>query len=483
MTGERGKQVKEDQKTLTADEIDTIGEVFNISMGAAATAVSTMLERQVLITTPHTSLTQLLDVDFSALEPAIVVKINYIKGLSGTNIIVIRRRDMGVILDLLMGNDFTGSEEYEFDEMSMSAACEVMNQMMGASATAMSEMIHSPINISTPTALLVERSSEVHRIFEEMNQEETVVAISFKMSIKETLDTTFSCILPLSLSRTIVQAVNGEEEVPEPPLVQVAPPAAQSAPPPMQPTPPPVQPTPPPVQPTPPPVQPTPPPVQPTPPPVQPTPPPMQPTPPPAQPTPPPVQPTPPPVQPQSTWAPIPDAAQLPPDMQPGAYPYPPTYQQPYDPATPYMPYQQQPYPQQPYPRPYPGPYGQHPDPQNGRYLTPTLNVRQAEFPEFPPNPSAAPGFSSNMNLLMGVKLEVSVVIGRAKQKIKDVLELGQGSVIELDRQTGSPAEIVVNGQLLAYGDVVVVGDNFGIRITDIVGTRELIDSLEKNNK
>ena len=431
---------------LTADEIDAIGEVLNISMGAAATAVSTMLERQVVITTPHTSQSQLLNVDFSSLEPAIVVKINYIKGLTGTNIIVIRRRDMGVILDLLMGNDYTGTDEYEFDEMSMSAACEVMNQMMGASATAMSEMINTPINISTPTALLVESSGEVHRIFEELNQEETVVSVSFKMMIKETLDTTFSCIMPLSLSRTIVQAVNGEEDVSVPSPAQPTPPPAQPAPPPMQPTPPPMQPAPPPVQ-----------------------------------PTPPPMQPVPPQMQPQSPRAPMPDVAQLPPDMQP-AYPYPPAYQQPYDPAAQYMPYQQ-PYPQQPYPRQYPGQYGQYPEPQNGRYLTPALNVRQAEFPDFSPPASATPGFSSNMNLLMGVKLEVSVVIGRAKQKIKDVLDLGQGSVIELDRQTGSPAEIVVNGQLLAYGDVVVVGDNFGIRITDIVGTRELIDSLEKNNK
>ena len=61
----------------------------------------------------------------------------------------------------------------------------------------------------------------------------------------------------------------------------------------------------------------------------------------------------------------------------------------------------------------------------------------------------------------------------------KDVLEFGQGSVIELDKQTGSPAEIMVNGQLLAYGDVVVVGDNFGVRITEIVGTKDLLDSLD----
>ena len=92
---------------------------------------------------------------------------------------------------------------------------------------------------------------------------------------------------------------------------------------------------------------------------------------------------------------------------------------------------------------------------------------------------SGAAPYGSNMNMLMGVQLDVSVVVGRAKQKIKDVLDFGQGSVIELDKQTGSPAEVVVNGQLLAYGDVVVVGDNFGIRITEIVGTKELLDSLE----
>ena len=72
-------------------------------------------------------------------------------------------------------------------------------------------------------------------------------------------------------------------------------------------------------------------------------------------------------------------------------------------------------------------------------------------------------------------------VIGRARRKIKDILEFGQGTVVELDKQTGAPAEIMVNGQLLAYGDVIVVGDNFGIRVTEIVGTKELIDSLGAN--
>lgn len=426
--------MNEDKKLLTEEEIDAIGEILNISMGAAATAVSTMLERQVLITTPEINQSRFGEVDFSALEPAIIVKIKYIKGLSGTNILVFRRRDMGTILDLLMGNHFSETDEYEFDEMSMSAAGEVMNQMMGSSATAMSEMLHKGINISTPQAVLVDDSKETQLVLDDIEKEENVVAVSFKMTIKETLDTTFSCILPLGLSRDIVRSVNGE----------ISDPPAERAPqqPPRQDPPKTVQP----------------------------------PQPPQPQPVPPrPVTPPEPPYQPPAGPAANP-------------YPYPPSYQQPFDPAYAYPQYQQ-PVPQQPYGPSNAGPYpygpNQYPEqPQNARYVMPSLNVKQAEFPGFSMGGAAAmPGFPSNMNMLMGVQLEVSVVIGRAKQKIKDVLEFGQGTVIELDKQTGSPAEIVVNGQLIAHGDVVVVGDNFGIRVTDIVGTEKLMDSLGKTNK
>ena len=162
-------------------------------------------------------------------------------------------------------------------------------------------------------------------------------------------------------------------------------------------------------------------------------------------------------------------------------YPYnmPPQGQQPYQ----QQPYSQQPYMQQPpygneY---YPPQYGAYQEPRsNFRYASPVINVKQADFPEFANvGNTDSPAYSNNMSMLMGVNLEVSVIVGRARQKIKDVLDFGQGSVIELDKQTGSPAEIMVNGQLLAYGDVVVVGDNFGVRITEIVGTKDLLDSLD----
>ena len=86
-------------------ELDTIGEVMNISMGAAATAISSMLDRQVNITTPKIRQETLKTIDCSELEPAIIVKIRYVEGIDGVNVIVLRRTDMKRLLNRLSGND------------------------------------------------------------------------------------------------------------------------------------------------------------------------------------------------------------------------------------------------------------------------------------------------------------------------------------------------------------------------------------------
>jgi len=457
-----------DERKLSAEELDTIGEIMNISMGAAATAVSTMLERQVVITTPKIEQNSMKNIDCRELEPAIVVKINYIEGLSGTNVVVLRRNDMRIILDLLMGNDLADrDDDFEFDEMSMSAACEVMNQMMGASSTALSELLSHTINISTPQALLVESEKEFHELLKEFDSDDEVTSISFKMTIKETLDTSFSSFMPIELARSIVLSLHNEmAEEPAPPPQAAPPEQPVAAPKPTQPaaTSQPTQSAPTPRQeesraPRPENVQ-------------HPSPP----VPPQEQ-----VRQPQPPQQPQvQSYAPQPAAPMY---AQPQYQPQPPDqYQYAMQQPNASVPYRQQypQYPQQPYSGEYyQQPYGQYPEPQtNMRFSAPA--VRQADFPEFSVNgkPVGAP-YSSNINLLMGVQLEVSVIVGRSKQKIRDVLDFGQGSVIELDKQTGAPAEIMVNGQLLAYGDVVVVGDNFGVRITEIVGTKELLDSLD----
>ena len=112
----------------------------------------------------------------------------------------------------------------------------------------------------------------------------------------------------------------------------------------------------------------------------------------------------------------------------------------------------------------------------------PPVNVQNTQFPQFSIQASPNPATNGNMDLLMGVSLDVTVEIGSAKRKIKEVIEFGQGTVIELDKQAGAPVDIVVNGRLLARGDVVVIDDNFGVRITEILGTRELLESLKEEN-
>lgn len=84
-----------------------------------------------------------------------------------------------------------------------------------------------------------------------------------------------------------------------------------------------------------------------------------------------------------------------------------------------------------------------------------------------------------NLQMLMNVPLTVSVRIGSTKRRIEDILEFSAGTVVELDKQAGSPVDVVVNGNLIAKGEVVVIDDNFAIRIVEIVKSK-LLDTLGK---
>jgi len=84
----------------------------------------------------------------------------------------------------------------------------------------------------------------------------------------------------------------------------------------------------------------------------------------------------------------------------------------------------------------------------------------------------------SNLDFILDIPLEVSVELGRAKMLISDLLQLGQGSVIELTKLAGEPLEIFVNQKLIARGEVVVVNEKFGIRMTDIISPSERVKQL-----
>ncbi len=98
--------------------------------------------------------------------------------------------------------------------------------------------------------------------------------------------------------------------------------------------------------------------------------------------------------------------------------------------------------------------------------------VYSAQFAPF--QQSGASGPAGNMDLLMDVALRVTAELGRTAMAIKDVLSLGNGSVIELDKLAGDPVDLLVNGTLMARGEVVVVDDNFGVRITEVLAPAKM---------
>ena len=84
----------------------------------------------------------------------------------------------------------------------------------------------------------------------------------------------------------------------------------------------------------------------------------------------------------------------------------------------------------------------------------------------------------NNLNMLMDIPLQVTVELGRTKRMVKEILSVSQGSIIELDKLAGEPVDILVNNKLIAVGEVVVIDENFGVRVTDILSTADRISKL-----
>lgn len=117
--------------------------------------------------------------------------------------------------------------------------------------------------------------------------------------------------------------------------------------------------------------------------------------------------------------------------------------------------------------------YNQH----QSRTQAPQVEVQQAQFASFEA-PSLSQNESRNLNLLLDIPLQVTVELGRTKRTVKEILELTSGSIIELDKLAGEPVDILVNNRHVAKGEVVVIDENFGVRITDILSQAERINNL-----
>jgi flagellar motor switch protein FliN/FliY len=359
---------------LSDQEMDTIGEVANISMGSAATTLFSLVNKKVEISTPVVSETDWAGLAAGYDKSCVVVRIGYTKGLDGSNILVLKEDDVKVITDLMMGGDGTNIDG-EISELHLSAISEAMNQMMGASATSLSSMLNKMVDISPPNATLTDLATiDPGEIDEFLN--ENFVRIAFKMEIGDLVNSEMMQLYPISLAKEMCAAVLNNMETDSNSTVDdgVAPtpaPAPAAAAPAPEPAPAPAA----------------------------------------------------------AAGAAPPPMPQMDPNMMQG---------QPMM-APPYM-------------------YA----PQ------PTVNVQPAQFTPF------GPGFSAqfaqeNIDLILDVPLEVTVELGRTNKTIQDILDFAPGTIIELNKIAGEPIDVLVNGKYVAKGEVVVIEESFGVRITEII--------------
>jgi flagellar motor switch protein FliN/FliY len=111
------------------------------------------------------------------------------------------------------------------------------------------------------------------------------------------------------------------------------------------------------------------------------------------------------------------------------------------------------------------------PDPKNAA-------VARAQFGDLGPNAAAAGGQEMNLNLILDVAVTLALEVGRARMPVRDLLQLAPGAVVELDRLAGEPLDVLVNGVRIARGEVVVVNEKFGIRLTDVVSATERMEHV-----
>ena len=105
-----------------------------------------------------------------------------------------------------------------------------------------------------------------------------------------------------------------------------------------------------------------------------------------------------------------------------------------------------------------------------------TAAVARAQFSDLTPNAAGAGGQEMNLNLILDVAVTLALEVGRARTSVRDLLQLAPGAVVELDRLAGEPLDVLVNGVRIARGEVVVVNEKFGIRLTDVVSATERME-------
>lgn len=349
-------EVEAKEEHLDSMESDALGEIGNISFGNSATALSTLLQQKVEITTPVVSEVRIEALRERYPTPHVALRVGYTEGIQGENVLVLTREDAAIISDLMLGGSGENVDPESLDEIRLSAVQEAMNQMMGAAATSLSTVFSKKIDISPPLVEVFDATKN-QTIIDRLELWETMVLIEFNLKVGTLIDSTIVQIAPIQFGKQLVDELmkaTGEvqaasEPVKEQPRAEAPKPHPQAQ-------------------------------------------------------------------QPAQSVAPQP----------------------------------------------------------NKQKSMPEVAVSQAEFMplQSPASQETAP---ANLGLLYDVPLNVTVELGRTKKSVREVLELSQGSIIELDKLAGEPVDIYVNQQRIARGEVVVIEENFGVRVTEIIQPHERI--------
>ena len=201
------------QEGLDEMQRDTLSEVGNISLGSSATALAMLINRRVQITAPRVSLTSMKEVRTRFPVPCLVVKVNYIKGLEGENVLIIKEDDALIITGLMMGMEPPEKPE-KLDELELSAVSEAMNQMMGAAATAMSDFFDRVIDISPPHLSYKDLHSD-HLDSDDIAEDSPLAQISFRMEVEGLIDSELLQLVPLTFAQKmtayLLSSLSGED--------------------------------------------------------------------------------------------------------------------------------------------------------------------------------------------------------------------------------------------------------------------------------
>lgn len=198
------QEVQPDDSTisLTLDEQDVLSEIGNINVGAASTALSELLDQRVIIDTPKLNFTTLAEIHQGFTAPYVLVEVQYTVGIEGNNLFILKAEDAAVIANIMMGGDGQNVSS-DMDEYTLSAVAEAMNQMMGFSATALSEMFKQTIEISPPQVTLINIDDYPDEL--EKDFHEPMVTTSFNLRIGDLVESQIILIVGLDIARQHVK--------------------------------------------------------------------------------------------------------------------------------------------------------------------------------------------------------------------------------------------------------------------------------------